>query len=57
MQLHKKTVTVENSVVTVNFALQPQNTALNEVVVIGYGTVEEKDLTGSDHQYYVQERF
>ena len=43
----KKTVTVENSVVTVNFALQPQNTSLNEVVVIGYGTVKNKDLTGS----------
>ncbi|HZY38346.1 MAG TPA: SusC/RagA family TonB-linked outer membrane protein [Mucilaginibacter sp.] len=43
----KQTVTVQNSVVTVNFALQPQNTALNEVVVIGYGTVKNKDLTGS----------
>ncbi len=43
----KKTVTVQNSLVTANFALQPQNTALNEVVVIGYGAVKNKDLTGS----------
>lgn len=43
----KKTVTVEASVVTVNFALQPANTSLNEVVVIGYGTVKNKDVTGS----------
>jgi TonB-linked SusC/RagA family outer membrane protein len=43
----KKSVTVENSVVTVNFAFTPQNTALNEVVVIGYGTEKKKDLTGS----------
>lgn len=43
----KKTVTVNNSVVTVGFSLQPQNTNLNEVVVIGYGTQRSKDLTGS----------
>jgi TonB-linked SusC/RagA family outer membrane protein len=43
----KKTVTVESSVLTLDFALQPQNTTLNEVVVIGYGTVKNKDLTGS----------
>ncbi len=43
----KKSVTVENSVITVDFALQPQNTSLNEVVVIGYGSVRKKDLTGS----------
>ena len=43
----KKTVTVANSVVIVDFALQPENTALNEVVVIGYGTEKKKDLTGS----------
>lgn len=43
----KKTVTVGNSVVTVGFSLQPQNTNLNEVVVVGYGTQRKKDLTGS----------
>jgi TonB-linked SusC/RagA family outer membrane protein len=43
----KKTVTVDNSVVTVGFSLQPQNTNLNEVVVVGYGTQRKKDLTGS----------
>jgi len=43
----KKTVTIDNSVVTVDFALQPQNSTLNEVVVTGYGTVKKKDLTGS----------
>jgi len=43
----KKTVTVEASIVTVDFALQPQNNNLNEVVVVGYGTQKKKDLTGS----------
>ena len=43
----QKTVTVGNSVVTVDFALKPQNTNLNEVVVIGYGSAKSKDLTGS----------
>jgi len=43
----KKTITVEGSIVTVNFALQPENNNLNEVVVIGYGTEKKKDLTGS----------
>jgi len=43
----KKSVTVENGIVTVDFNLQPQNTALNEVVVIGYGTIKSKDVTGS----------
>jgi len=43
----QKTVTVGNSVVTVDFALKPQNTTLNEVVVVGYGTQKKKDLTGS----------
>ena len=43
----KKTVTVAASVVTVDFALQPQNNNLNEVVVVGYGTQKKKDLTGS----------
>jgi len=43
----KKTVTVAASTVTVNFALQPDNNNLNEVVVIGYGTARKKDLTGS----------
>ncbi|MDB5087372.1 MAG: TonB-dependent Receptor Plug Domain protein [Mucilaginibacter sp.] len=43
----QKPVTVSNSVITVDFALKPQNTSLNEVVVIGYGTQKSKDLTGS----------
>jgi TonB-linked SusC/RagA family outer membrane protein len=43
----KKTVTVSGSAITVNFALQPESTGLNEVVVIGYGTEKKKDLTGS----------
>ncbi|WP_428330729.1 SusC/RagA family TonB-linked outer membrane protein [Mucilaginibacter sp.] len=44
----KKTVTVTSSVsTTVDFGLKPQNTNLNEVVVIGYGTQKKKDLTGS----------
>ncbi|GEO09695.1 SusC/RagA family TonB-linked outer membrane protein [Segetibacter aerophilus] len=32
---------------TVNVTLRAANTALSEVVVIGYGTVRKKDLTGS----------
>ncbi len=43
----KKTVTVTNSAIIINFSLQPQSTGLNEVVVIGYGTEKKKDLTGS----------
>ncbi len=43
----KKTITVGNSVITVDFRLQPENTNLNEVVVTGYGSQRKKDLTGS----------
>lgn len=32
---------------TVNVVLEDENTTLNEVVVVGYGTVKKKDLTGS----------
>jgi iron complex outermembrane receptor protein len=32
---------------TINVALTATSTALNEVIVIGYGTVRKKDLTGS----------
>ncbi len=32
---------------TINVALQPSQSALEEVVVIGYGSVRRKDLTGS----------
>ncbi|MCY4216704.1 MAG: TonB-dependent receptor [Flavobacteriaceae bacterium] len=32
---------------TINVALQPDQSALEEVVVIGYGSVRRKDLTGS----------
>lgn len=43
----KKSVTVSNGKLTVNFALQPESKSLNEVVVIGYGTQKSKDITGS----------
>ncbi|MFI5137531.1 MAG: SusC/RagA family TonB-linked outer membrane protein [Sphingobacteriales bacterium] len=43
----KKSVTVGAASITVDFSLQPENTSLNEVVVIGYGTAKKKDLTGS----------
>src|ERR1700756_1124233 len=43
----KQTITVGNSVITVNFALHSDRTNLNEVVVIGYGSSKKKDLTGS----------
>lgn len=33
--------------VTAQFQLQPAATALNEIVVVGYGTQRKKDLTGS----------
>jgi len=45
-QLLEKTVNVTGSAVA-NFTMVPQNTDLNEVVVIGYGTALKKDLTGS----------
>jgi TonB-linked SusC/RagA family outer membrane protein len=32
---------------TINVALKPKVSGLNEVVVIGYGTVKKKDLTGA----------
>ena len=32
---------------TVNVVLEEENTTLNDIVVIGYGTVRKKDLTGS----------
>lgn len=43
----QKTLTVGGADVTVNFNLQPASKSLNEIVVIGYGTVKKKDLTGS----------
>jgi len=43
-----KSVTVPASGnVTAQFQLQPAATALNEIVVVGYGTQRKKDLTGS----------
>ncbi|GAB3223576.1 SusC/RagA family TonB-linked outer membrane protein [Spirosoma arcticum] len=39
-------VTVGNQQ-SVNIQLQPDNKSLNEVVVVGYGTVQKSDLTGS----------
>jgi len=42
----KKEVTVGSSS-TINVSLSADNTALEEVVVVGYGTVKKKDLTGA----------
>ncbi|AMR31292.1 SusC/RagA family protein [Mucilaginibacter sp. PAMC 26640] len=42
-----KTVTVDAGGATVNFTMQSSSKSLNEIVVIGYGTVKKKDLTGS----------
>ena len=42
----EKTLTVTGNT-TVSFNMLPSSTSLNEVVVIGYGTVQKKDLTGS----------
>jgi TonB-linked SusC/RagA family outer membrane protein len=43
----KQGIAVGNSAITVDFTIKPENTNLNEVVVIGYGTTRKKDLTGS----------
>ncbi len=44
----KKTVTVSESAnVQANFQVQPTAQALNEVVVVGYGTVRKSDVTGA----------
>ena len=40
-----KTVPVEGG--TMNIMLRPTNTSINEVVVVGYGTIRRKDVTGS----------
>lgn len=42
----KQEITVGNQT-QLNVKLSPDETALNEVVVIGYGTVKKRDLTGS----------
>lgn len=42
-----QSVTINNGNVVANFSMQPAASALNEVVVIGYGTSRKKDLTGS----------
>lgn len=42
-----KTQTVDASAGSVNVVLHDEATSLNDVVVIGYGTVRKKDLTGS----------
>ncbi|MGZ3754374.1 MAG: SusC/RagA family TonB-linked outer membrane protein [Mucilaginibacter sp.] len=42
----EQTITVTGNA-TVNFRLLPESKSLNEVVVIGYGSVLKKDLTGS----------
>lgn len=43
----KQTITVGTTVINADFGLKPDSKNLNEVVVIGYGTVKSKDLTGS----------
>jgi iron complex outermembrane receptor protein len=44
----KKTVTVTaGQSLALNFQMQPASQSLNEVVVIGYGSVQKKDLTGA----------
>jgi TonB-dependent starch-binding outer membrane protein SusC len=40
------TITVDNRT-TIDVALEPDVTSLNEVVVVGYGTQKERDLTSS----------
>ncbi|QNL52094.1 TonB-dependent receptor [Olivibacter sp. SDN3] len=40
---------------TINVSLVPQQEALDEVVVVGYGTVRRRDLTGSVAQVKAQE--
>jgi len=45
--LSKSVTVTSGGNVTVQFQLQPASTALNEIVVIGYGTERKKDLTGS----------
>lgn len=42
----EQTVTLGNAA-NLNFVLQEDNATLNEVVVVGYGTMKKKDLTGS----------
>ncbi|TAH02386.1 MAG: SusC/RagA family TonB-linked outer membrane protein [Sphingobacteriales bacterium] len=45
--LQKKSVAITETPQTVNFNLVPDSKALDEVVVIGYGAVKKKDLTGA----------
>ncbi len=42
-----QTIAAQPSQTTLNVVMQDDNQALEEVVVIGYGTVQKKDLTGS----------
>lgn len=44
--MKQKTVNVAGKS-TVNITLEEESTSLNDVVVIGYGTMKKKDLTGS----------
>ena len=44
--MKQKTVNVSGKI-TVNITLEEESTSLNDVVVIGYGTMKKKDLTGS----------
>jgi len=45
--LQKKTVAITETPQQVNFTLVPDSKSLDEVVVIGYGAVKKKDLTGA----------
>ncbi|WP_407430095.1 SusC/RagA family TonB-linked outer membrane protein [Arcticibacter sp.] len=42
-----KEVKIANEATTLNITLEPTDRTLNEVVVVGYGTVKRRDLTGS----------
>jgi len=42
-----KPLTVKANATSVNLKMEPENNDLDEVVVIGFGTVKKRDLTGS----------
>lgn len=44
---YKKQIIAVKGQTTVNVALQPDASKLNEVVLVGYGSVRKKDLTGA----------
>jgi outer membrane receptor for ferrienterochelin and colicin len=44
---YKSTEKLVGDQTIINVQLQPENNALDEVVVVGYGQVQKRDLTGS----------